>query len=209
MRNLVTALFAAAFALVGAGCSSPGPVDEANAEVSLANLCVTYCNAFGVGNASPSDDPWQTAGKSGYILTGAGFGNTIVFGVDKNMARVWSREVIGDAAVEYYRSLPESIPFECASPLTFDVGQVGSTNVETGGGNEPCVETCIAASDLAKLHSQCLCQPTITQSTCSAERRDCGTITDVCKTTISCGVCPGTQSCSSAGQCVSKPIITF
>ena len=209
MRNLVTAVVVAAFALVAPGCNPPEPVDEASAEVSLPNLCVTYCNGFGVGNAAPSDDPWKLAGKSGYILTGTGFGSTIVFGVDKNMAKVWTREVLGDAAVAYYRALPESIPFECEAPRTFDVGQVGSTNVDTGGGNTPCLETCIAATDLTKLRSQCLCQPTISQSTCGAEDRDCGTITDACKTTISCGICPGTQSCSSAGQCVSKPIITF
>lgn len=164
--------------------------------------CVDICSSDG-----PGADPWQ--GRRGYVLSnpiggpshGATPPVTGIVGIDATLTTVlWRGEITTPAQLQYYLTLPGTIPLQCV--YTLDAGQVGAGNTDTGGSNhKDCDRVCFSDADLSHLQQSCMCHPQTPATACGAGQ--CGVVSDGCAGSISCG-CPPGSSCTD-GQCVCRP----
>lgn len=152
--------------------------------------------------AGSSDDPWKALGTRGYVLSSDGFGHEIVYGIDATFGTVlWRRFVASDAGVLFYDNLAGTIPFTCPPDVSTAIGQVGSVDVPSGGGNQGCFTYCVDPGDVAALKTSCLCRPITAAAACRAAGQSCGTVRDNCGNVVSCGHCVNGATCNDSGVC--------
>ena len=201
------ALALTALAVTVLGCNAPTAATGESAEaqtapdMALPAQCVTEpLRAVLDPDPAPIDNPWVDLGlKPGYVVYTFATGGVWVLGYDSTLTtREWLRFVTSDApdhqpALRHYQQLPQTIQF--AAQISTEIGQVGGTEVDTGGGNEPPpIRFCLDQDQYVTLHGE-VCQPE--PQICADQGQHCGTATDACLNDYNCGTCAANRYCDT------------